>query len=396
MTKICDVCGAEFVPARRHESTQKYCSKTCSRTADLIRRRKANAEKSSVGKPSKCKICGREFVKKYGVQVYCSDECKSIGFEKNIQKANQKASAEHAGRDRSRARRGSQEYTKKCIVCGKVFTTWFPQKKTCSEGCKNYNATVVKRERDRIRSRYRKITPEEQHAQWIRRRYGSEENYQKWLAEQEALKQKRERERLAEKESHHCYGECVVCGKTFETYNPRQKTCSKTCGRRYANARKQNRIPKEQIIDSDITLEALYRRDSGVCYLCGKQCDWNDKDENKVGPNYPSIDHLIPVARGGLHSWSNVRLAHFKCNADKSDAILPNVRKMIPTNAYQFKQYKRDPRKRTAQYTHDGHIVAVFSSTAEAEKVTGIKQRGIQNCARGESKSYGGFVWKYE
>lgn len=359
-----------------------------------------------------CKMCGQPYMKTNGKSMFCSDACKKARVKQRYERdrdkriaytrqwqndhpeAKDKFKENHPNydRDRSRLIRGSKEYTKECIVCGKVFTTWLPQKKTCSDECK----AVHKKERDKGRDRSRKRTPEEEHERWIIRRYGSEENYQKWLAEQEALKQKRERERLAEKESHHCYGECVVCGKTFETYNPRQKTCSKTCGRRYANARKQNRIPKEQIIDSDITLEALYRRDSGVCYLCGKQCDWNDKDENKVGPNYPSIDHLIPVARGGLHSWSNVRLAHFKCNADKSDAILPNVRKMIPTNAYQFKQYKRDPRKRTAQYTHDGHIVAVFSSTSEAEKVTGIKQRGIQNCARGESKSYGGFVWKYE
>ena len=359
-----------------------------------------------------CVLCGAEYYTSNGRAKYCSDACRKAAtkvrqdrwrsehpdyhksYKDEHPEAFERFREKNPNYDRDRARkiRGSKEYVKECIVCGKTFKTWLPQKKTCSDECK----TIHKKERDKGRGRSRKLTSEEQHAQWIRRRYGSEDNYQKWLAEQEALKQKRERERLAEKESHHCYGECVVCGKTFETYNPRQKTCSKTCGRRYANARKQNRIPKEQIIDSDITLEALYRRDSGVCYLCGKQCDWNDKDENKVGPNYPSIDHLIPVARGGLHSWSNVRLAHFKCNADKSDAILPNVRKMIPTNAYQFKQYKRDPRKRTAQYTHDGHIVAVFSSTAEAEKVTGIKQRGIQNCARGESKSYGGFVWKYE
>lgn len=360
-----------------------------------------------------CKMCGQPYMKTNGKSMFCSDACKKARVKqryeadkKNRKAYQQKYYEEHKeeisskfksnhpnyGRDRSRQIRGSKEYTRECIVCGKAFTTWLPQKKTCSDECKEVN----KKNHDKGRARNSKKTPEEQHRQWIRRRYGSKDNYQKWLAEQDILKQKRKQERLAEKEAHHRYGECVVCGKTFETYNPRQKTCSKACGRRYANARKQNRIPKEQIIDSDITLEALYRRDSGVCYLCGKQCDWNDKDGNKVGPSYPSIDHLIPVARGGLHSWSNVRLAHFKCNADKSDTILPNARKMIPTNAYQFKQYKRDPRKRTAQYTQDGHIVAVFSSTAEAEKVTGIKQRGIQKCARGEGKSYGGFVWKYE
>ena len=361
-----------------------------------------------------CEICGSGYLTGNGKAKYCSDACRKIAARARHDKwleANPdylkdyrqkypdkfKQNPEYA-RERSRRMRGSKEYTRECIVCGKVFTTWLPHKKTCYDVCKK--AYGIERDKGRKRDSTQKRTPEEEHKRYIVRKYGSEDNYQKWLAEQERLKQEqieRTRKRKeAEKEANHRFGECVVCGSQYETYNPMQKTCCTKCSRKLANARKQNRIPKEQIIDSDITLEALYRRDSGVCYLCGKQCDWDDKDGNKVGPNYPSIDHLIPVARGGLHAWSNVRLAHFKCNVDKSDTLLPNAKKMIPTNAYQFKRYKREPKKRTAQYTQDGHIVAVFSSTAEAEKVTGIKQRGIQKCARGEGKSYGGFVWKYE
>jgi len=364
-----------------------------------------------------CKMCGQPYMKTNGKSMFCSDTCKKARVKQRYEadKENrklyqQKYYEEHKeeikskfknnhpnySRDRSRQIRGSKEYARECLVCGKAFTTCFPQKKTCSDECK----TIHKKERDKTRGRSRRLTSEEQHAQWIRRRYGSEEAHRQYMEEFERKKREqieRTRKRKeAEKEANHRFGECVVCGNQYETYNPMQKTCCTKCSRKLANARKQSRIPKEQIIDSDITLEALYRRDSGVCYLCGKQCDWDDKDGNKVGPNYPSIDHLIPVARGGLHAWSNVRLAHFKCNVDKSDTLLPNAKKMIPTNAYQFKRYKREPKKRTAQYTQDGHIVAVFSSTAEAEKVTGIKQRGIQKCARGEGKSYGGFVWKYE
>ena len=361
-----------------------------------------------------CEICGSGYLTGNGKAKYCSDACRKIAARARHDKwleANPdylkdyrqkypdkfKQNPEYA-RERSRRMRGSKEYTRECIVCGKVFTTWLPHKKTCSDACKK--AYEIERNKGRKRDSTQKRTPEEEHKRYIVRKYGSEDNYQKWLAEQERLKQEQmeqtRKRREAEKEANHRFGECVVCGSQYETYNPAQKTCCTKCSRKLANARKQNRIPKEQMIDSDITLEALYRRDSGVCYLCGKQCDWDDKDGNKVGPNYPSIDHLIPVARGGLHAWSNVRLAHFKCNVDKSDTLLPNAKKMIPTNAYQFKRYKREPKKRTAQYTQDGHIVAVFSSTAEAEKVTGIKQRGIQKCARGEGKSYGGFVWKYE
>lgn len=186
-----------------------------------------------------------------------------------------------------------------------------------------------------------------------------------------------------------------MCGKEFRTLNPKQVTCSKECGKKLKYARQQHRIPKAQLIDNDITLEALYRRDAGVCYLCGGLCDWDDKHDNVVGANYPSIDHIIPIARGGLHSWGNVRLAHHLCNAVKGASLIENADDLIPANAYEFKKDVQPIRKATEQYTTGGELVAVYPSTADAERVTGIKQRGIQNCARGERRTYKGYVWKY-
>ena len=310
-----------------------------------------------------CKMCGQPYMKTNGKSMFCSDACKKARVKQRYERdkdkrleyirqwqndhpeAKDKFKENHPNydRDRSRLIRGSKEYARECIVCGKAFTTWLPQKKTCSDECK----AIHKKERDKGRDRSRKRTPEEEHERWIIRRYGSEDNYQKWLAEQETLKQelrqKREQERLerkeayenqleawriareARKEANHRKDICIVCGKEYETYNPAQKTCSKECGKKLAHAHKHKRIPKSQLVDKDITLEALYRRDSGVCYLCGKKCDWNDKTDKSVGPAYPSIDHMIPIAKGGLHAWTNVKLAHFECNWKKSDALLPSL-----------------------------------------------------------------------
>lgn len=311
-----------------------------------------------------CKMCGQPYMKTNGKSMFCSDACKKARVKQRYEadKENrklyqQKYYEEHKeeitskfknnhpnyGRDRSRQMRGSKEYTRECLVCGKAFTTWLPQKKTCSDECK----TIHKKERDKGRGRSRKRTPEEEHKRYIVRKYGSEDNYQKWLAEQEALKleleQRREQERQARKEAYenqleewriaretrkeanHRKDFCIVCGKEYETYNPAQKTCSKECGKKLARAHKHKRIPKSQLVDKDITLEALYRRDSGVCYLCGEPCDWNDKTDKTVGPTYPSIDHMVPISRGGLHAWTNVKLAHFECNWKKSDALLPSL-----------------------------------------------------------------------
>ena len=308
-----------------------------------------------------CEICGSDYLTGNGKAKYCSDACRKIAararhdkwleanpnYLKDYQQKHPdkfKQNPEYA-RERSRRMRGSKEHTRECIVCGKVFTTWLPHKKTCSDACKK--AYEIERNKGRKRDSTQKRTPEEEHKHYIVRKYGSEDNYQKWLAEQEALKrelkQRREQERQAKKEAYenqleewriareakkeanHRKDFCIVCGKEYETYNPAQKTCSKECGKKLAHAHKHKRIPKSQLVDKDITLEALYRRDSGVCYLCGKKCDWNDKTDKSVGPAYPSIDHMIPIAKGGLHAWTNVKLAHFECNWKKSDALLPSL-----------------------------------------------------------------------
>ena len=308
-----------------------------------------------------CEICGSGYLTGNGKAKYCSDACRKIAARARHDKwleANPdylkdyrqkypdkfKQNPEYA-RERSRRMRGSKEYTRECIVCGKVFTTWLPHKKTCSDVCKK--AYGIERDKGRKRDSTQKRTPEEEHKRYIVRKYGSEDNYQKWLTEQEALKleleQRREQERQARKEAYenqlekwriarearkeanHRKDFCIVCGKEYETYNPAQKTCSKECGKKLAHAHKHKRIPKSQLVDKDITLEALYRRDSGVCYLCGGKCDWNDKTDKSVGPAYPSIDHMMPISRGGLHSWANVKLAHFECNWKKSDDLPPSL-----------------------------------------------------------------------
>lgn len=115
---------------------------------------------------------------------------------------------------------------------------------------------------------------------------------------------------------------CVVCGKEFETWKGRKITCSAECSRKKKNIDRQY---KGIVVDSDITLKKLAERDHNQCQICGLFVDWNDysiKNENMICGNlYPSIDHVTPISKGGLHSWSNVQLAHRICNSRKCNKI---------------------------------------------------------------------------
>lgn len=346
-----------------------------------------------------CEMCGSEYIKTNGKSKYCSDKCKKEAQRRRYEEHREELLAygreyrrklkeenPHYDRDRWRKIRGTKEYHRVCKVCGKPFITVFPHAITCSKEC----SAINRKERDNCRY---------SHDSYIKSKYGSEEKHQKYLEQVKEKKRHERKKRIElkkkEKEARKIHGICCVCGKPFETFNPKQKTCSKECGRKLQNAHKDKRIPKEQIVDKDITLETLYRRDSGVCYLCGEKCDWNDKEYGSAGPLYPSIDHIIPIARGGLHSWDNVRLAHCSCNSKKSSDMLDDLETLVPENAYKYKKEPVDQRKRTAQYTKTGELVNEYASTAEASRKTGLKSKQIQNCARGECVSYGGYIWRY-
>ena len=110
---------------------------------------------------------------------------------------------------------------------------------------------------------------------------------------------------------------CPICEKmtTNKIY------CSIDCSRKADNAAhdlKKRMFAKSKIVDKDITLQKLYLRDKGICWICGMMCDYSDYRRTEkafiAGNLYPSIDHVIPRCEGGEHSWKNIRLAHRKCN----------------------------------------------------------------------------------
>lgn len=60
----------------------------------------------------------------------------------------------------------------------------------------------------------------------------------------------------------------------------------------------------------------VFERDGWKCALCGKRVL---KDKTSPHPLSPSIDHIIPISKGGAHSYANVQLAHLSCNVAKGN-----------------------------------------------------------------------------
>lgn len=62
----------------------------------------------------------------------------------------------------------------------------------------------------------------------------------------------------------------------------------------------------------DFTLDEIFERDGGVCHLCSKSVSRRDA----------TMDHVVPLTRGGPHTRVNVKLAHRGCNSRKGDRLV--------------------------------------------------------------------------
>ena len=104
---------------------------------------------------------------------------------------------------------------------------------------------------------------------------------------------------------------------TGETYKRKGRSLFFRQSHGAYRSRKQNAY-----IDKGISVGKLIERDGLICYLCGKTLDFNDRRWGNLGPDYPTIDHVIPLAKGGRHSWENVRLCCGLCNTTKSAHLM--------------------------------------------------------------------------
>ena len=189
-----------------------------------------------------------------------------------------------------------------CIVCGKPFS-WFKRagdtrnRALCSDACRDA----------RKKEHRRRHAATAKRADWVRRKPKT--------------------------------FTCVMCSALFQSRQTKATCCSTPCARRrireqvvgtmrpsiriwpnkqakwaMANYRRQARLssgPTEQI-DPLIVFE----RDGWICQICHHEIDRSAKWPHRSSP---SVDHIVPLSRGGDHTWANVQCAHLGCNSSKCD-----------------------------------------------------------------------------
>jgi hypothetical protein len=158
---------------------------------------------------------------------------------------------------------------------------------------------------------------------------------------------------------------CKVCSSMFDGFNPRLVFCSEICvwldgltvrqvkpceecglvglwKEKFCNAKcqkisykrsvaykdlrnkqaRRNKIKRRirlsnQFIE-DVNLLVMAERDNWICHICSGQIDQTLKYPNRYSL---SVDHVIPLSKGGTHGYDNCKSSHWICNVLKSDKV---------------------------------------------------------------------------
>jgi 5-methylcytosine-specific restriction endonuclease McrA len=81
--------------------------------------------------------------------------------------------------------------------------------------------------------------------------------------------------------------------------------------RKTENTRRARKL--NQFVE-DIDPQIVFERDEGICGIC---------DTAVIGKFH--VDHIIPLAKGGLHTYGNVQTAHPTCNLRKGPKLQEEV-----------------------------------------------------------------------
>jgi hypothetical protein len=117
---------------------------------------------------------------------------------------------------------------------------------------------------------------------------------------------------------------CNRCGQSVISDICIRKTYSgrfcRNCSLVKRRERYRIKTAKRQKIVNPIRISAdvLIERDGDVCHICLTQIDLSLARNSRFGA---TIDHVIPVSKGGADTLDNMKLAHWICNIKKGNKV---------------------------------------------------------------------------
>jgi len=193
--------------------------------------------------------------------------------------------------------------TRLCPVCRSIFNAAHPTKRYCSSRCKN-------------RSRYEPGGTYYENPIKCATCGCNTPRFSKSIQGTTRCVQCRKASKNKKKRNPLTWA-CINCG-IIRTRPPTRgqvpKYCSRSCEQIAAWHRRRARMLDAFV--EDVNRLEVFVADGYKCYLCGKKTN-----PLKVYPHpkSPTVDHIVPLSKGGMHERSNCRTACAKCNWSKQD-----------------------------------------------------------------------------
>lgn len=123
-----------------------------------------------------------------------------------------------------------------------------------------------------------------------------------------------------------CSEECQVarwsrkCKDCSAEYMQKKNTsgkcqrCRKRDRERASSVRLRVRQGKVRVAVNKLSVREVWERDGGVCQLCQKKINWESAWPDSKSM---SVDHIVPLSKGGTDEGVNVQAAHLGCNSRK-------------------------------------------------------------------------------
>jgi 5-methylcytosine-specific restriction endonuclease McrA len=211
-----------------------------------------------------------------------------------------------AGQDRSRIYRNSPGvFDKHCQTRGTVRR--YPHTKIAAKKCSQCSKPFVSRNATAVVC-------------------SDECNRQKNRAERrlQAFIKRRKQQTPVETKCRRCNVAFTALTRTKQSYHYCSKACCVAIGRRKQKAKYGREHRKREKVKlpawalrGDVSLAGLYARSNGKCSACKRKAVMC----KTYRPDQATIDHIVPMSKGGLHVQDNLQLMCQKCNSAKSNRV---------------------------------------------------------------------------
>ncbi len=88
---------------------------------------------------------------------------------------------------------------------------------------------------------------------------------------------------------------------------------------------------RAQMFDGDyepVDLAQVWEKSNSLCFLCTTPMD---RSYSFPHPAFPSLEHIIPLSRGGTHTLENLTYTHLKCNLTKQAKLIEELALPLPS-----------------------------------------------------------------